>query len=70
MSELGKRDAADFGGPEGVAKRLAGEAGLEGGTPRAPLRRGDLRARVAGRSREGGKSGRAIDERRGRRVLQ
>jgi len=37
MSELGKRDAAGLGEAEGLAKRQAGEAGLEGGTSRAPL---------------------------------
>jgi hypothetical protein len=42
MMSLGKRDAAELGGPDDLAKRQMGEAGLNGGTSCYPpaLRRG------------------------------
>jgi hypothetical protein len=38
MSELGKRDAAELGGEDDLAKRQMGEAGLNGGTAAPSLR--------------------------------
>ncbi len=55
MSELGKRDAAELGEAEGLAKRQAGEAGLDGGTSRILVSRGDVRACAGVRLRKRGR---------------